>query len=318
MNRDALPIALRRHALVAQVRAALPESGVLVAISGGSDSTALLLLSCAVAAQRSATHFTVAAAHVNHGLRIESDSEQAHVESLCETLDIPCRSVKLSLGSRSAAAARDARYEALRATAADLGLAAIATAHHARDQLETMLMALCRGGGPRRLAGMPATRPIGDGIALHRPLLDVDPEALQEVCQRAKATWCSDPTNEDQRTPRGRLRATVLPILEELWPRSAAHAAHAATTLHAAADALEAITEDAPGSNSSWPRADLKHLPVPLVAAVLHRAVGPEASFAALSAVAEAVVDDQRHPRHFDLPGGQVAVTARDVAFSQQ
>ena len=106
MNRDALPIALRRHALVAQVRAALPGSGVLVAVSGGADSTALLLLSCAVAAQRSATRFAVAAAHVNHGLRDEADAEQAHVQSLCAALDIPCRSIQLSLGSRSAAAAR--------------------------------------------------------------------------------------------------------------------------------------------------------------------------------------------------------------------
>jgi len=203
MNRDALPLALRRHKLVATVRNSLLDRDVLVGVSGGADSVALLLLFCAAASQKSAS-FDVICAHIHHGLREEADDEQQMVVDLCVNLGVRCevRGINVQPVSGSmAAGAREARYGQLLDIAKDLGVSTIAVAHHAADQLETMLMALCRGGGLKRLAGMQPSRQLSDDIALIRPLLHVDKEELEEVCRLADVVWCNDPTNDDPTTP---------------------------------------------------------------------------------------------------------------------
>ncbi len=315
MNRDALPLAVRRHPLVATIRAAISGPGVVVAISGGADSTALLLLCCAAAAQRSAGDLRVVAGHVHHGIRVESDAERTMVQQLCDALDIPCETRQLE-GISTASEARNGRYAALTAIAEQCDLPAVLTAHHARDQLETMLIALCRGGGPRTLAGMPQSRPLSDSVQLVRPLLDAAPETLREICEAAGVQWCEDPTNDDPNTPRGLLRRDVLPALVSQWPGAARHAAHGAMMLHSAADAFDAETDRSVAGPLPWSRPEVRAVPRVFLAAALHRHLDGAANFDLLIAIAEAIGDASTEPRTFQFAGGVVRVTAHEVALA--
>ncbi len=316
MNRDALPLSVRRHSLVATIRPAIEDRGCVVAVSGGADSTALLLLCCAAAAQRSAPDLRIVAGHVHHGIRQASDGEQILVESLCDALDIPCHCRRLE-GIGTASEARAGRYASLCGIAEQCGLPVVLTAHHARDQLETMLMALCRGGGPRSLAGMPRLRPLSESVQLIRPLLDAAPEVLQEICEVAGVRWCEDPTNEDPSTPRGLLRRDVLPVLESLWPASARHAAHAATMLHAAADAFDAETDRNIDSPLPWSREEVRTVPRAFLAAALHRQLDGAANFDQLIAIADAIGDASTEPRTYQFAGGALCVTAHEISVER-
>lgn len=312
MNKDALPLGLRRHKLVATVRNDLQDRDVVVGVSGGADSVALLLLCCAAASQKSAS-FEVSAAHVHHGLREEADGEQQMVVDLCENLGVRCEVRKIDvqpINGSMAAGAREARYEQLLQVATDFGFRTIAVAHHAADQLETMIMALCRGGGLRRLAGMRSSRRLSEEIGLIRPLLHVEKEELKEVCRLADIKWCDDPTNDDQSTPRGRLRNDVIPVLRQLWPAADRHAANASTILLAASEAFESCIPD----GTQWSRKSLSKHPLPIIAAAVHGAVGEYATFDTVQSIANAVADDVTDPRKFSCGQGCTAtVTAHNV-----
>ncbi len=318
MNKTAIPLEVRRHKLVASVRNQLRDN-VLVGISGGADSTALLLLCCAVSLQQSST-LTVVAGHINHGIRSESDAEQEIVETLCEKLGVVCISKKITvtaLDGSLGAGARKGRYDALASIATDNDLTQIAVAHHATDQLETMLMALCRGGGPRKLSGMAAERKLTDDISLSRPLLHADQHDLRHICTIAGVSWCNDPTNNDPTTPRGKLRLEVLPKLRELWPAADRHAANASVMLQAAADALDAKTM-LYEKDHRWNRKTLAIVSPEIVASLVHKAVGNNASFETVQAIAAAITDSSTEPREFDCGAGRVVrVTAHEVCVVQ-
>jgi tRNA(Ile)-lysidine synthase len=273
---------------------------------------ALLLLCCAAASQQSAT-WNVHVAHIHHGLREEADDEQHFVEKLCEKLGVRCvvrRIVVEPIDGSLAAGARQSRYEQLLDVANELEVQTVAVAHHAADQLETMLMALCRGGGLRRLAGMQSSRQLSEAITLIRPLLHIDKEDLEAVCQMANVQWCSDPTNEDSSTPRGRLRQDVIPVLRNLWPAADRHAANASTILQAATEAFESFVPD----GTQWSRKKLSQFPIPIIAAAVHGAVGEHATFDTVQSIASAVADDVTDPRKFACGQGCVAtVTAHHV-----
>jgi tRNA(Ile)-lysidine synthetase-like protein len=314
MNKEAIPLAVRRHKLVATVRKAIADQSLVVGVSGGADSIALLLLCCASAMQESAT-FQVIAGHVHHGLRAESDDEQQLVETLCATLGIQCVTKKVSVtpvNGSLGAGARKARYEALQQIASDANCAVVAVAHHAEDQLETMLMALCRGGGLRKLSGIASVRPLSDSINLHRPLLHVDKQDLVEICILAGIAWCEDPTNDDVSTPRGRLRSDVIPILRDLWSSADRHAANASALLHCATDAFnEKLSE-----GNTWDRAVLADLPHPIIDATLHKAVGEIATFETIRSIRDAVIDRTKHPRTFQLQECEVVLTSKKVTIT--
>ena len=314
MNKQAVPLAVRRHRLVAAVRTAMHEQHVLVGVSGGADSVALLLLCCAAALQDSAD-FQVVAAHIHHGLRDAADDEQKMVEGLCANIGIRCITKRVTverINGSIGAGARKVRYEALGEIATQLNINTIAVAHHAEDQLESMLMALCRGGGIRKLSGMASTRALTDCISLIRPLLHVNKSELEEICQEAGVTWCNDPTNSDAATPRGRLRKDVLPILRELWPAADRHAANASILLNTSADVLETQIPE----GTQWKRETLAALPIPIIAAAVHRAIGDRAKFETVQLIAKAVVDNNTDPRTFPCESGCIArVTAHDVSI---
>ncbi len=307
-----VPLAIRRHKLVSSVRDAIQNRNVVLGISGGGDSIALLLL-CVAASRQHESTFKIVVGHVNHGLRKEAIKEQSFVESMCSSLDVHCHSQEVSVEPKRgsiAAGARDARYKALAEIANEHRCDAIATAHHADDQLETMLMALCRGSGVRKLAGMASSRPLFDGIDLIRPLLHVEKNSLLEICKLADIQWCEDPTNSDPSTPRGRLRQDVIPVLRELWSSADRHAANASSMLHATVDAFDSLIPQ----GTCWSRETIREFPTSIIAAALHNAIGHHANYETIQLITHAIQDECTEPRKFECKNGCVVhVTAHNV-----
>ncbi|MEP6784738.1 MAG: tRNA lysidine(34) synthetase TilS [Sphingomonadales bacterium] len=168
-----------------------------VAVSGGADSLALMLLAAA------AFPGAVIAATVDHGLRTEAAEEARQVDTLAERIGVPHRILTLDLaaGGNVSARARTARYVALETWRQSVGAGWIATGHHADDQLETMVMRLNRSSGVGGLAGIRRR----NGVIV-RPLLGWRRAELDAIVQGAGLTPVDDPTNRDDRYDRARLR----------------------------------------------------------------------------------------------------------------
>lgn len=208
-----------------------PEDGRLgLAVSGGPDSLALLLLAEAAIPGR----FEVAT--VDHGLRAESAAECAMVHGVCEARSIPCAVLRIEVAAGNVQSeARRARYAALAEWARSRGLSAIATAHHADDQAETLLMRLNRGSGVAGLSGV-RQRGLapGSAVPLVRPLLGFRREELGHIVAAAGLTPVIDPSNVDERFERARVRKI---LHDSAWLDVAALAVSAANL----ADADEAL-----------------------------------------------------------------------------
>jgi tRNA(Ile)-lysidine synthase len=201
-----------------------------LAVSGGPDSLALLLLAAA------AKPDAVEAATVDHGLRPEAASEAAMVAEVCEWLGVPHRTLAVTVASGNTQdQARQARYTALGEWARERGIYGLATAHHADDQAETVLMRLNRASG---LAGLAGIRPVAHwpltGLMLLRPLLDWRKAELAEIVANSELAAAEDRSNADRRFDRVRVRA-ALADADWLDPaaiaRSAAHLSDAERAL---------------------------------------------------------------------------------------
>jgi tRNA(Ile)-lysidine synthase len=210
-----------------------------VAFSGGADSTALLV-ACA-----SQWPGQVVALHVNHGLQSAASLFENQCRTLCASMNVPLRvqvvDARSASGQSPEDAARRARYKALVALAriehAQPAIKSIAIAQHADDQAETLLLALSRGAGLGGLSSMPAQWQF-EGIDFFRPLLQVAGADIRTWLASKSVQFVEDPTNQDERFTRNRIRARLLPALQEAFPqfrdtfgRSAAHAAQAQTLL---------------------------------------------------------------------------------------
>lgn len=198
------------HPLIARFAGDLarlwPEGGRLgLAVSGGPDSLALLLLAEAVMPGQ------VEVATVDHRLRAESGSEAAMVAELCAGHGIPHETLAVRVPAGNLQhAARGARYRALADWARRKGLAAIATAHHADDQAETLIMRLNRASGVAGLAGVRARGAVaGTRIPVLRPLLGWRRAELAEIVDAAGLQAINDPSNADPRFDRARLRQAL-------------------------------------------------------------------------------------------------------------
>ncbi|MDD0809570.1 tRNA lysidine(34) synthetase TilS [Curvibacter sp. RS43] len=215
-----------------------------VAFSGGADSSALLL----ACARRWPGQ--VHALHVHHGLQAAGDDFAAHCEAMCERWQVPLVQRRVDArhapGDSPEEAARQARYhvfdQVLLQEWAAVGIRTVALAQHADDQVETILLALSRGAGLPGLAAMPA-RWQRAGVAFERPLLGLPGEALRDWLRAQGETWIEDPSNQDLRYTRNRIRHQLLPVLQSVFPqhratmaRSARHAAQAQTLLTELAD----------------------------------------------------------------------------------
>ena len=210
-------------ALLAAVRAAVSRHGllrpgdrVLVAVSGGPDSVALLH---ALVCLRPAYALTLSVGHVHHGLRAEADGDAEFVERLAARLDCPATvervAVRLGSGRSPEEAARAARYAALERAATAFGATRLALGHIADDQAETVLMRVLQGAGPRGLGGMPVSR----GRVI-RPLLEVDRPTVLAHLEAHGLPRVEDATNRDPKFLRNRIRHELLPLLAaQGWPR---------------------------------------------------------------------------------------------------
>lgn len=180
-----------------------------VAVSGGPDSLALLLLAA------SARPGEFEAATVDHGLRPESAAEAEMVAELCEELDVPHATLAIEWDVPPASAiqeqARAVRYGALAAWMHDRDIGALLTAHQLDDQAETLVMRLNRGSGVRGLAGMRRKSKVPDSpdLALLRPLLSWRRAELERICSDASVEPVSDPSNLEERFERIRIRQAL-------------------------------------------------------------------------------------------------------------
>jgi tRNA(Ile)-lysidine synthase len=227
------------RAEVARALARLPGGRWVVACSGGPDSTALCDALEAVADR--ALHVVA----VDHGVRAEAAAETAAVVAAARARGLDATALTVVVDGKSMAAARRARYDALVAEAHRVGAAAIAVAHTATDQAETLLDRLLRGAGTRGLSAMAPLRRIDGDLWLVRPLLAV-PRADVEAYVAARAlAVVRDPTNLDLKYRRSRLRHEVLPLLYRERPDLDRALAATCDRLRADADALDAAADEA-------------------------------------------------------------------------
>lgn len=191
-----------------------PGEHVLVACSGGADSIAL---AAALHAAASRMQLETRVAHVNHALRPSAWQDECVVLDLAARLSVPVDVIALHDVAPDEDSLRRARYHALAETARRRGCSVVATAHHAQDQSETVLLALLRGTGPAGLSGIASRRELEDDVALARPLLGVTPEALRAYCHYKALPYAVDPTNADSSLRRNAVRE-ALETLRPLFP----------------------------------------------------------------------------------------------------
>ncbi len=211
-----------------------PGDTVMVAVSGGPDSMALL----SVMGRLGPTLGLVVLAHgIDHGLRPEAQAELELARRLAEQVGVPFGATRVDVGhgANLMERARRARYAALRAAlaervgAAGRGARLIATAHHADDRAETVLLRLMRGAGPSGLAVLPPR--AGD---LVRPIIRARRKDVLLHLERHAIPFAQDPSNRDPHYQRSQVRHRVLPMLAELSPRIVEHLCDLAESLHEA------------------------------------------------------------------------------------
>ena len=193
---------------------------VLLAVSGGADSVALLR---AISAIKTAGEGRLCVAHLNHRLRGEqSDADEAFVTDLCRQLNVPCevgyadiRTTDDGQFNGLEEAAREPRYDFLQTAAARGGARYVAPAHTAADQAETILHRIVRGTGIAGLAGMSRIRQLSPAVTLIRPMLRLHRRELLEYLDHLGQPYRSDASNADVRFTRNRIRHELLPQLAD-------------------------------------------------------------------------------------------------------
>jgi tRNA(Ile)-lysidine synthase len=221
----------------------VPESaaGLVVALSGGADSAALLAGLAGL--DGGFRGLPLRAVHIDHGLQAAASEFREACKNLCEHLGIPLDLIRVEVQSEAGlsieAAARDARYAALAAQLQPLEC--LLTAHHRQDQAETLLLQALRGAGVKGLSAMPVCRVLGLGWHV-RPVLDVSHGELLKLGRQLENFNVMDPMNGDTRFDRTYLRRAIWPLIETRWPgaeialsRSARHMGEAQELLQRAA-----------------------------------------------------------------------------------
>jgi len=238
--------------LNAVLESSVPEGarGLVVALSGGADSAALLAGLAALSG--GFRGLPLRAVHIDHGLQAAAAEFRDACRNLCEHLGVRLELIRVEVQSEAGlsieAAARDARYAALAARLRPLEC--LLTAHHRQDQAETLLLQALRGSGVKGMSAMPLCRVLGLGWHV-RPVLDVPQRELLQLGGRLGNSKVLDPMNEDLRFDRSYLRKAIWPLIETRWPgadialsRSARHMAEAQELLDGVAAADVARLRD--------------------------------------------------------------------------
>lgn len=314
---DLIRLTLRRHAMLAG------GERVLVGVSGGADSVALL---GALLALAPALSLELHVAHVDHQLRPDSAADAAFVEQLGQRLGVPVvvERVHVAPGGSLEAAARAARHGAIEVARARLGATRIALGHTADDQAETVLMRMMEGSGVRGLAAIPPVRG-----AVIRPLVETRRRDVEAALRAAGLPWIEDPTNRDPKFLRNRIRHEVLPLLTsfqgDVVPalvRTAALAREAITAVDALAahELQRLVTTEADGA-LTLSLAALRALPSSIAPEVLRQAAARLGGTAPLRAWAHrgltrmVAVPPPRRP--FRLGGVVVEISADRVRLGR-
>ncbi|GIJ51803.1 tRNA(Ile)-lysidine synthase [Virgisporangium aliadipatigenens] len=316
------PVAAVRVAVRRALLGERPERRVLIACSGGADSLALAA-AAAFVAPRLGLHCGLIT--VDHRLQEGSGARAESVAAWGREAGLaPSIGVAVDVTGRPGgpeAAARAARYEALCATAREVGASTVLLGHTRDDQAETVLLALARGGGPRGLAGMPSRREI-DGIAFLRPLLDIRRAETRAACLALGLTPWDDPHNADPAFARARVRGALPTLVHTLGPKVIDNLARAAALIaadNAALDALAARAAEAARDGDGLSAATLAAEPAATRTRVL-RLYAAELGAKALSqrhiAALDALVCQWRGQGPVALPGG-IRVARRDGRLLQ-
>lgn len=228
-----------------------------LAYSGGMDSQLLLHL-LAPLCQSSAIILT--AVHVHHGISRHADAWAGFCAEQCQALGVSFQLQRVTLTRRAdiERQARDARYQAL-AGYVNTEDSALITAHHANDQLETMLLALKRGAGLQGLSGMAQCRPFAGGLLL-RPWLHFSRQQLHEVALALQLPWVEDDSNSNPDFERNFLRLQVIPALSARWPTIATTSSRAAEHLQQALQLADYYTDQALAQCQQGEYLDLQQL----------------------------------------------------------
>lgn len=200
---------------------------MVVGVSGGPDSLALLHYLCG---QREKRDLSIVAAHVDHMLRGQESFEDAmFVKDFCEQYRIPFEMERMNVPERmkrtrnsSEIEARAARYEFFAKIMAKYGYENLILAHHGDDQIETILMRLTRGSSGKARAGIPFTRPFANG-RIYRPFLNLTKNDIWEYCKKHNLEPRLDPSNEESIYSRNRFRKVILPFLKAENPQVHEH-----------------------------------------------------------------------------------------------
>ncbi len=214
---------------------------VVVAVSGGIDSMALLYATQKL--RKNHPHLQVFAAGIDHGWRPAPLPELDPIWQQCQQWQVPVMTSLLSRGlAKTETVARQARYSALEAIAEHIDAHAILTAHHADDQIETLLMRVLRGTGVQGLSGIPAQRLLDDSqVPVLRPWLKLTKGDLLAYAESNQLRWHDDETNNDTRHVRNSLRKEVIPYLEKSFPNTRQALSRLATLASEEQDMLEAL-----------------------------------------------------------------------------
>ncbi len=311
-------------AIIREWRTLTDGARTLVACSGGADSTALALVLGAEAPD------LIALAYIQHDIRPEASTEAEinHVRECARRLGVECvvRSVPTPAGNTEGGARR-ARYDALRSLADDRACPYVATAHHADDQLETLLLAIGRGAGLRGMSGIRRQRPLGESaIQLIRPMLHTSHREAERLCQLADSNWCEDATNKDRSIRRNAVRASIAPELTRIMPHMPQKAADAATLLHDAAEVIDDAARAIFGDQFGWPRATLQSARRIVVGAGLRMAYArlthcdglDQLSKRKVDAALDAIFDSDTHTRCFRWPSGVNVMVSAGLVHMQR
>lgn len=223
------------------------ERPLIAAVSGGADSSAMLLL---LADTRARHGWRIRAAHVDHLIQSETVREEFRVASqaLADRSGVPIDLIEADAKAEEVvsddgpeAAARRVRYRALGRLAMDRGAEAVVVAHTRDDQAETVLLHLLRGSGLDGLSGMPAVRSLTDDVRLARPMLGITRAETVAVCRAYGWSPVEDPSNRDTELTRNRVRQSLLPQLEAFNPNISERLAALASSVGSDRELLELV-----------------------------------------------------------------------------